>query len=234
MNSVLMILTAATAWTQLDGTQRPSGFWAEEFATPHRLLREAGVEVTLATPGGMPAVVDKLSLSAQANNGNESRVAELSAYLDSVAHELSRPRRLEELDLTGFDAVLVPGGHGPMQDLAVSPAAGRLLAAAMDDPRMIVASICHGQAAFLAAGDESRWAFRGRRLTSFSNVEETQVGLAVNAPWLLEDRLRAAGARFEAGAPWSSTVVVDGRLITGQNPQSAEAVVKALLSALAA
>ncbi len=229
MPSVLMILSSATRWSQKDGTQRPTGFWAEEFATPHELLARAGVRVTLATPHGAPAVCDELSLSAQANNGDVAKVDALRAYVDRQAGALRAPRRLADVDLADFDAVVVPGGHSPMQDLAVDPDAGRLLAAALADPAKVVAALCHGQASFLAAGDAAGWAFGGRRLTGFTNVEETQVGLAANAPWLLEDRLRAAGAAFEAAAPWSSHVVVDRNLVTGQNPQSAEAVTRALL-----
>jgi putative intracellular protease/amidase len=234
MHSVLMILTSATSWTQLDGTHRPTGFWAEEFVAPHELLVSAGVQVTIATPNGKPATVDVGSLAPQVNNGDAAKVAALSAYLEKHADALRSPLRLEEIDLAEFDAVFVPGGHGPMQDLAVDEVVGRLLSAALADSQKVVGAVCHGQASFLSAGDSAGWAFKGRRLTAFSNTEETQAGLAANAPWLLEDRLRAAGASFEAGAPWSSHVVVDGNLVTGQNPASAEAATKALLDLLAA
>jgi putative intracellular protease/amidase len=233
MHSILMILTGATSWTQKDGTQRPSGFWAEEFATPYELLASAGVKITIATPGGRPATVDQISLSAEANHGDVAKVEALSAFLDRHTDALKSPRRIEDMDVSEFDAVFVPGGHGPMQDLAVDETVGKVLGSALADPAKIVSAVCHGQASFLSAGDAAGWAFRGRRLTAFSNLEETQTGLAVNAPWLLEDRLRAAGALFEAGAPWSSHVVVDGNLVTGQNPQSAAAAAQAMLDLLA-
>jgi putative intracellular protease/amidase len=111
---------------------------------------------------------------------------------------------------------------------------GRVLSAALANPDQVVAALCHGSASFLAAGDATSWAFKGYRMTAFTNAEETQTGLAVHAPWLLEDRLRAAGALFDGGAPWSSHVVVDGNLVTGQNPMSAEAATRALLDRLAA
>ncbi len=230
MRNILMILSAATAWTQKDGSQRPTGFWAEEFVAPHQALTAAGCAITVATPGGKPAVVDALSLSIEVNHGDAAKVAALAAYLDTQADTLRAPRPLAQIELGGFDAVFVPGGHGPMQDLAVDADAGRLLAAAIAHPGKLVAAVCHGQAALLAAGDAAAWAFRGRRLTGFSNAEETQTGLAANAPWLLEDRLRAAGAEFEAGAPWSEFVVVDGNLVTGQNPASAGAAARAVLA----
>lgn len=232
MSSILMILSGATQWSQKGGTQRPTGFWSEEFATPHRLLRAADVDVTIATPGGVPAVCDELSLSLQANNGDAAKVAALTAYIGLHADELRTPERLEDIDVSRFDGVIVPGGHGPMQDLAVSESAGRVLTAALADPKKVVAALCHGQASFLAAGDATSWPFKGRRISSFSNTEETQVGLADNAPWLLEDRLRAGGAVIRNGDPWSSHVVIDGNLITGQNPQSAEGVTAAVIKAL--
>ncbi|WP_414439577.1 type 1 glutamine amidotransferase domain-containing protein [Burkholderia sp. 22PA0106] len=233
MPSVLMILTSATAWTQRDGSQRPTGFWGEEFVVPHQVLLAAGVDVTLATPGGAPATVDELSLSAQANHGDTAKVDAIRAHLAQHAAALASPQRIEALDAAAFDAVFVPGGHGPMQDLAVNESVGRALSTALADPRKVVAAVCHGQASFLAAGDAAGWAFKGRRLTAFTNDEETQVGLAANAPWLLEDRLRAAGAAFEAGAPWGPHVVVDGNLVTGQNPASADAAARAVLELLA-
>ena len=234
MQSVLMILTSATSWTQKDGIQRPTGFWAEEFITPHEILSAAGVGITIATPGGKPATVDALSLAPEANNGDVAKVHALSTYLERYSDILQSPRRVEDADLAGFDAVFVPGGHGPMQDLAVNESVGKVLAAALADPAKVVGAVCHGQASFLAAGDSSGWAFKGRRMTAFSNTEETMTGLAANAPWLLEDRLRAAGAVFEAGAPWGSHVVVDGNLVTGQNPASADAATRALLDLLVA
>lgn len=233
MYSVLMILTSARSWTQMDGTQRPTGFWAEEFVVPHEILVSAGAAVTIATPAGKPATVDAASLSPQANHGDVAKVDALSTYLDRYADVLKAPHRIEDVDLSEFDAVFVPGGHGPMQDLAVDESVGRVLSTALADSAKVVGAVCHGQASFLSAGDSAGWAFKGRRLTAFTNEEETQVGLAANAPWLLEDRLRAAGGSFVAGAPWSSHVVVDGNLVTGQNPGSAEAAARAMLDLLA-
>lgn len=232
MSSVLIILSGATTWSQLDGTQRPTGFWCEEFTTPHRMLTEAKARITIATPGGAPAIVDALSLSLDANGGDSAKVAELTAYVNTHADVLRTPKRLEDIDLANYDAVFVPGGHGPMQDLAVNEAAGRLLTAALADASKVVGALCHGAAAFLSAGDAMAWPFKGRKLTGFSNIEETQVGLAANAPWLLEDRLVAGGAQYESGAPWASHVVVDGNLVTGQNPVSAENTTHAFLRAI--
>lgn len=234
MYSVLMILTSATLWTQKDGSQRPSGFWAEEFVVPHEMLLSAGAKVTIATPSGKPSIVDAMSLTPETNQGDGRKVEKLSSYLEKHAEALRTPWRIEDVNAADFDAVFVPGGHGPMQDLAVDASVGRILSAALANPEQVVTALCHGSASFLAAGDETNWAFKGYRLTAFTNTEETQTGLAANAPWLLEDRLREAGALFDSGAPWSSHVVVDGNLVTGQNPASGEAATRAMLNLLAA
>lgn len=161
-------------------------------------------------------------------------MAGLRAYLEETKDVLASPARLEDIDPDDYDAVLVPGGHGPMQDLAVNPDVGRVLAAMLHDPSKVVASLCHGPASFMAAGNpDGSWLFKGRRLTAFTDDEEQQVGLAANAPWLLEERLRGAGAQFEAGPAWAPYVVVDGNLVTGQNPASGEAAANALLKELA-
>ena len=226
MSSVLLVLSGARVWSLKDGTQHPTGYWAEEFVTPYRLLIEAGHSVTIATPGARVPVADEASL------GDESG-PELRAYLDSVKDLLESPARLEDVDPAGYDAVFIPGGHGPMQDLAVNPDVARILAAMLPDDSKVVASLCHGPAAFLAAGDaEGNWLFKGRKLTAFTDEEEKQAGLADNAPWLLETRLRAGGAVFESAPAWASHVVVDGNLITAQNPASAEAAGQAILAKL--
>lgn len=234
MSSVLIVLTGARVWSQTDGSQHPTGFWAEEFVVPHRILTEAGVDVTIATPGGLVPVADQASLDPE-TNGGAAKVADLKAYLDQVQGVLESPVRLEDVDPAQFDGVLIPGGHGPMQDLAVNPDVARILAALLPDQSKVVASLCHGPASFLAAGNpDGSWLFKGRKLTGFTDEEETQAGLAANAPWLLESRLRAGGAEFSAGPAWGSYVVVDGNLITGQNPASGEAAAEAILKELSA
>jgi putative intracellular protease/amidase len=134
-----------------------------------------------------------------------------------------------------YDGVLIPGGHGPMQDLAVDPDIARILQAMLPDQSKVVASLCHGPAAFMSAGDPGGdWLFKGRKVTAFTDEEEQQVGLAANAPWLLEERLRGAGAEFSSGPAWGPFVVVDGNLVTGQNPASGAAAAEAVLKELAA
>ena len=219
MPAVLIVLSAADHWTLTDGTRHPTGFWAEEFLAPLEVFREAGLDVVLATPGGVRPTVDQRSLDPEMAGGEET-AARLRAQLDALAGEFAAPDRLEDQSPDDHDAVFVPGGHGPMEDLAVSADLGRLLVGMLDAGR-VVSSVCHGPAGLLpAVRPDVRWAFAGRELTAFTDEEEVQAGLADQAPWLLEDRLRAAGARFTEGPAWAPFVVVDGDLVTGQNPAS--------------
>jgi putative intracellular protease/amidase len=234
MPKVLIVLTGAKVWSQNDGTQRPTGFWAEEFTVPHKLLAAAGIDLTIATPGGVVPVPDEMSLSAGANGGDQAKADEFRSYLVKVQPVLDAPQRLEDQNPADYDAILIPGGHGPMQDLAVNADIGRLLAAMLPDESKIVASLCHGPASFMAAGDEhGQWVFKGRKMTAFTDEEEHATGLDANAPWLLEKRLRAGGAEVQGGPAWQSNVVVDGNLITGQNPASGERVAEILIEKLA-
>jgi putative intracellular protease/amidase len=201
MSSLLMVLTGARTWTLKDGTAHPTGFWAEEFVVPHRMFTGAGLDVTITTLGGVTPVADELSLSLAMNGEDADKVADLRTYLAQVQGLLAAAMPLEEVDPASFDAVFIPGGHGPMQDLATSPPVAEVLATLLDDPTKVVASVCHGPASFLSAQrPDGTSLFESRQLTAFTDEEETQAGFAGKAPWLLEDRLRATGAKFEAGS----------------------------------
>ena len=233
MTSILLVLSGARHWTLNDGTEQATGFWAEEFIVPHQVFSAAGVALTVATPGGVPPVVDERSLAPAVHGGDEAAVAAFRAYLVATAALLAAPQRLAELDPADYDAVFVVGGHGAMQDLSVSDALGRLLVSVVDAPGKVVASVCHGAAGLLPARRaDGRWVFEGRRLTALTNDEEALAGFAGKAPWLLEDRLRAAGAKFDGGVPWGSQVVVDGNLVTGQNPVSTGGTARYVLDLL--
>ncbi len=230
MKSILMVLTGAKTWTMKDGTAHPTGFWAEEFIAPHKAFTNAGLKVTLATPGGITPTVDDLSLELSLNNNDAGNVAAQKAYLTQTETLLAATVKLEDVQASSYDAVFVVGGHGPMQDLAVHPSFGDFLAVMLDSPDKIVSAVCHGPASFLPAHRaDGTWLFKGRALTGFSNEEETQATFAGNAPWLLEDRLRLAGSGYKAELAGSTYVIVDGNLITGQNPNSAEATATAVL-----
>jgi putative intracellular protease/amidase len=231
--SLLLVLTGADEWTLDDGTKHPTGFWAEELVAPMRVFADAGVDVTFATPGGALPTVDEASLAADAAGGEES-AAELRAGLDALAGRLAAPARLEDVSPADFDGLFIPGGHGPMEDLAVSEDLGRLIVAMLDDDK-VVAAVCHGPAALLSANrPDGSWALEGRRMAGFTNEEETQAGLADRASWLLEDRLRDAGGDMETGPAWQPFSVADDNLVTGQNPASSTEVAEKTVAGMSA
>jgi putative intracellular protease/amidase len=234
MSSVVMVVTGANAWTMKNAKPHPTGFWSEEFVTPHRTFTQAGLKVTIASPGGMKPTVDPLSFNLAYNNNDSAKVAEQQDYLKRLGSGLTSPMRVEDIDAERFDVIFLVGGHGPMQDIAVHPTLGAVLTAMLDNPRKIVAAVCHGPAGLLTASrSDGTWALKDRQLTGFSNEEETQAGFAGNAPWLLEDRLRIAGARYTSKAPWTPNAVVDGNLVTGQQNYSAGVTADGVLQQLA-
>lgn len=230
MAKILFVMTGADHWTLADGTLHPTGFWAEEAVAPYRAFTGAGYEIVIATPGGVVPTVDRGSLAPEFNGGQEGADA-VAAELAAIP-ALQRPIKLEEVQLADYDAVFYPGGHGPMEDLAVNADSGRLLTAALDSGKPL-GVVCHAPAALIAATrPDGTSPFAGYRLTGFTNAEETQAGFADKAKWLLQDRLVALGADFQEGDPWAPHVVVDRNLITGQNPASSAPLAAEVLKAL--
>ncbi|MFI1926256.1 MULTISPECIES: type 1 glutamine amidotransferase domain-containing protein [unclassified Streptomyces] len=230
MAKILFVLTGADHWTLADGTLHPTGFWAEEAVAPYEAFRAAGHEVVVATPGGVVPTVDQGSLAAEVNGGQEA-ADRIAAALDAIP-ELRRPVRLEDVDLGDHAAVFYPGGHGPMEDLAVDAVSGRLLVDTLRSGKPL-GVVCHGPAALLAAvTEDGSNAFAGYRVAAFTNAEELQAGLGDKAKWLLQDRLTEAGVEVRVGEPWAPHVVVDRNLITGQNPASSAPLATELLKHL--
>ena len=227
MARALLVVTSADHLTLADGTAHPTGFWAEELVALHRELVAAGHDVDVTTPGGRRPAVDPASLDLSTDAGRESQ-----HYLESIDNVLAHPLTLSNVAPGTYDAIALPGGHGPMADLAVDADLGRLLVDAVDR-EAIVAVLCHGPAGLLSAiRPDGSFAFAGRSLAVFTDEEELAGGLGDNSPYLVESRLRELGAIPQPGAAWSSTVVVDGALISGQNPQSSEATARALVERL--
>jgi putative intracellular protease/amidase len=232
MSNILMVVTAADSLTLASGATHPTGFWAEELVVAHRDLAAAGHTITIATPGGRVPTVDPGSLTPEIV-GDQAKVDDLRAYLAAIDDALSHPVALEAVDESIYDAIVLPGGHGPMADLAFDANLGSILSAA-NTAGTLIAPFCHGPAGLLSAVDASgAFTFAGRRMTVFSDEEELTGGLGENSPWLVARTLSERGALVEDGAPWTSHVVRDGNLITGQNPQSSDAVAKAVVAALA-
>jgi putative intracellular protease/amidase/uncharacterized protein YndB with AHSA1/START domain len=229
MPAVLMVLSAADHWTLADGSRHPTGVWAEEVVEPHRIFSAAGWRVTVATPGGVPPTVDRLSLRLPAVTPWRAR--RHRRYLAAHAPQFTRPRNLSDIDPTEYDVVFYPGGHGPMEDLAVDPVSGALLTRVLR-AGIPLALLCHAPAAALAATDEDgTWPFAGYTMTGLSNREERLNRFARKASWLLEDQLVARGARYVKGRlPLRPFVTVDRNLWTGQNPASSGRLARRLVA----
>ena len=222
MTKVLMIVSAADHWTLNDGTLHPTGFWAEELVTPYSIFTDAGWDVDVATPGGKAPVVDKASLDESA--GDPDTLAAVKAKLDELAPVLAEPLNLADVKAADYDLVFYPGGHGPMEDLAVDETSGHILTERMAD-NAPVALLCHAPAAVLAtenAPDGSP--FAGRKMTGFSNDEERAAG----SPTRRRGCLRAASSpsalstrrRRSRGRPTSSSTATSTPGRTRPRPRS--------------
>ena len=231
MPTILFAVTASPTWTMRDGSQLPAGYWAEELVDPYDIVIDAGFAVAVATPDGRPAPLQQYSLDPSMT-GSEERSDHLRSRLVELSDQLDHPIAFADVDPETIDAVYIPGGTGPMEDLYADPNLGKVLAS-LHARQAPIATACHGTIALLAARDAGgAWIFDGYRLTGYSNAEEQQGGPGDDAPFTLETRLRDEGADYQAGAPWSSFVVTDRNLISGQNPASAAAVAEQLTSVL--
>lgn len=230
MTKILIVLSAADKWTRADGSIYETGVWAQEFVDLDEPFLRAGFTVDLASPGGVVPTMDKRSLDPKLVG--EEVAQRMRAYLDEHAERLAHPLVLGDIDIRAYDAVVIPGGHGPVEDLYKDPDMGRVLVEA-DRESKVIAAVCHGPAALLAARNpDGSWPFAGRKVTSLTDEEEIEFGTAENAPWLLASELRKRGATFEQGPNWKTHVVQDSNLLTGQNPQSSAALAEMVISAL--
>lgn len=222
---ILMILTSHD---RLGDTGHATGFWLEEFTSPFYAFRDAGAEITLASPAGGQPPVDPNSEAEEALTESTRRF-----MADSAAREqLASTRRLADVDGRDFDAVFYPGGHGPLWDLAEDKDSIALIRAAHASGK-VIGAVCHAPAVFrhveLDSGDAL---VAGRNVTGFSNTEEDAVQLSGVVPFLVEDMLKERGGNYTRAEDWQPHVVTDGRLVTGQNPASSEATAKAVIQAL--
>lgn len=223
------ILIVLTSHDQLGNTGNKTGFWLEEFASPYYCLKDAGATITLASPlGGQPPLDPK-------SNEADFQTADTKRFDNDEETQqlLANTQTLANINTEEYDAVFYPGGHGPLWDLYNDAASVKLIEQfiAQNKP---VATVCHASAVLLNAKTSQGEAIvKNRKVTGFSNTEEEAVGLTDIVPYLLEDELTKQGATYQKGDDWSSFVVVDNNLITGQNPGSSFDVAKALLGALA-
>jgi putative intracellular protease/amidase len=235
------VLVVATSHNQMGSTGHRTGVWLEELATPYYALLDGGVEITLVSIKGGAIPWDPRSLPAEAGEGPGEKPEEQQEVPASVRRFLADDEAVQSarnspalgsVDAHFFDAVFLPGGHGPMWDAANDKTLARVVGSMFDGGK-VVAAVCHGPAGLVKARQkDGRSIIDGRRVSCFTNTEEAAVGLTAVVPFLLEDRLKELGGRFERGSDWQPFAVVDGNLITGQNPQSSELVAGHVLSSL--
>ena len=224
----MKVLIILTSHEKLGDTGKKTGFWLEEFAAPYYVLRDAGAEITLASPAGGQPPLDPKRDAPDAQTDATKRFKKDDAAQRALAHTT----KLAEIDADGFDAIFYPGGHGPLWDLAENADSQRIIQTFLTGNRPL-AAVCHAPAIFKhVKGLDEKSLVSGRRLTGFTNSEEEGVGLTKIVPFLVEDILKANGALYEKGPDWGPYVVVDGKLVTGQNPASSEGAARELLKLL--
>lgn len=222
---ILMVLTSHDV---LGNTGRKTGFWLEEFAAPYFVFRDAGVELTLASPkGGQPPVDPKSDLP-------ENQTAAMARFKeDGTAQEdLAHTKPLSDMKSGDFDTIFYVGGHGPMWDLVDNTDSIALIESFYNAGKP-VAAVCHSPGVLHRVTFEGAPIVRGKRVTGFADSEEEAVGLTHVVPFLVEDELKRLGGLYEQAPTWEPLAIVDGRLVTGQNPASSTAAAKALLQLMA-
>ena len=225
----MKIVMVLTSHDQLGNTGRKTGFWLEEFAAPYFVFRDAGVQLTLASPkGGQPPIDPKSDLP-------ENQTDAMARFKKDPAAQqaLSQTIKLADVKAEDYDSIFYVGGHGPMWDLADNPVSIALIESFYNAGKP-VAAVCHSPAVFHKVTYKGAPLVKGKRVTGFTNGEEAAVQLTHVVPFLVEDELKRVGGRYEKAADWQSFVVVDGRLLTGQNPASSTAAAQALLKLVAA
>jgi len=224
----MKIVMVLTSHDRLGDTGKKTGFWLEELAAPYRVFREAGVDITLASPKGGQPPLDPKSNEPDFQT-DDTRRFERDA---SASQALANTVKLSEIDHAEYDSVFFPGGHGPLWDLTNDRDALSLIEdlLAAEKP---VALVCHAPGILTnVKAPNGEPIAKARSVTGFTNAEEAAVQLVDIVPYLLEDVLRAQGANFLAAADWGVHVIQDGLLITGQNPASSRAAAGTLLDAL--
>ena len=224
----MRILMVLTSHDQLGNTGRKTGFWLEEFAAPYFVFKDAGVELTLASPkGGQPPIDPKSDLP-------ENQTLAMTRFKQDQAAQkaLAQTVRLADMKAEDFDTIFYPGGHGPMWDLVDNTDSIALIESFCNSGKP-VAAVCHAPAVLHRVMCKGAPIVKGKRVTGFANTEEEAVQLTDIVPFLVEDELKRLGGLYEKAADWESFVIVDGLLITGQNPASSTAAAHALLKLVA-
>jgi putative intracellular protease/amidase/catechol 2,3-dioxygenase-like lactoylglutathione lyase family enzyme len=220
----MQILMVLTSHDRLGNTGRKTGLWLEEFAAPYFVFRDAGVQLTLASPkGGQPPIDPKSD-----EPGNQTEAMTRFKGDAAAQQALSQTAKLSDMKSEDYDTVFYPGGHGPMWDLAEDKDSIALLESFYESGKPI-ALVCHSPGVLRHVTYKGEPLVKGKHVTGFTNGEEEEVQLTKVVPFLVEDELLRLGATFEKKANWQPFSITDGRLITGQNPASSTSTAHALL-----
>ncbi len=222
------ILMVLTSHDQLGDTGNKTGFWLEEFAAPFYVFKDAGHDVTLASPAGGQPPLDPKSNEPDAQTDATKRFDDDAQAKDQLASTL----KLADVSAADYDAVFYPGGHGPLWDLVDDENSIALIEAfwSQDKP---VASVCHAPIVLMNTRDANgEYIVKDRKVTGFTNGEEDAVELTDIVPHLVEDTMIARGGKYEKATDFAPFAVQDGKLITGQNPASSEPAAELLLKEL--
>lgn len=225
MKKVLFVLTSHD---QLGSTGEKTGFWIEEFAAPFYLLKDNGIEITLASPkGGQPPIDPK------SDTPDSQTPATIRFKGDhETQKQLANTILLAGVNQQDFDAVFYPGGHGPLWDLAEDENSIALIEDFYKNNKP-VAAVCHAPAIFKhTKNTDGTPLVSGKKVTGFTNTEEDAVQLTDVVPFLVEDMLKKNGGIYSKKGDWESYAIEDGLLITGQNPASSELAAEMLLKRL--
>lgn len=200
---------------------KQTGIWLSEFAEPYMIFHEAGFRITVASSAGGKAPLDPRSIDADQE----------SKWRDAI-QRLENTLPVSQVSASEFSAIFLPGGHGTMFDLSEEQSLAELIRNFAEADK-VIGAVCHGPAGLVQATLSSGEPFvKGKRLTAFTDEEERAAQLDSLMPFLLESKLRELGADFVAKPKWSNHIEVDGKLITGQNPQSSEATALKMLDLL--
>jgi len=222
MKKVLFVLTSHE---ELGNTGEKTGFWIEEFASPYYLMKDKGVDITLASPKGGQPPIDPKSTTKDAETASTVRFNNDKETQNTLANTL----KLDTINQKDFDAIFFPGGHGPLWDLAENTDSIALIESFYNNNKP-VAAVCHAPAVFKnTKTTDGNYLVKGKKVTGFTNSEEDAVQLTDIVPFLVEDMLIANGGIYSKKADWNPYAIEDVLLITGQNPASSELVAELLL-----
>ncbi len=224
----MRILIVLTSHDRLGDTGRKTGFWLEELAAPYFVFRDAGVDITLTSPKGGAPPLDPKSNEPTFQTADTRRFEQDPDAKRALASTV----QLADVARSSFDAIYFAGGHGPLWDLTNDPDALALIADSLA-ANVPVGLVCHAPGILTNVKQRNGEPIaKGRSVTGFTNSEEEAMHLVDVVPYLLEDVLKAQGAKFTKTADWGVHVVRDGSLITGQNPASSKEAARTLIAAL--